>query len=133
VEIESPKNEMLWFSSETPEYLAATFRLETLKADIQKVKLDLERTIERKARAEHNLEMLDETLSYLRKSASVVAMGEYQRIVFQRASELGTILTDKKTIPLTQSNIKIMQAEVDRITGDLPSLKAKILEFKRRD
>jgi cob(I)alamin adenosyltransferase len=124
---------MLWFSSETPQYLAATYRLETLKADILKTKLDLDRTIERKARAENNLELLDVTLAYLRKAASVVSMSEYQKIVFQRASELGTIITDSKTIPLTQSNIKIMQAEVDRITGDLPSMKAKILEFKRRD
>jgi cob(I)alamin adenosyltransferase len=124
---------MLWFSSETPQYLAATYRLETLKADILKTNLDLDRTIERKARAENNLELLDVTLAYLRKAASVVSMSEYQKIVFQRASELGTIITDSKTIPLTQSNIKIMQAEVDRITGDLPSMKAKILEFKRRD
>lgn len=124
---------MLWFSSETPQYLAATYRIETLKVDIQRTKVDLDRTLERKARAESNLELLDETISYLRRNAQVVVIKEYEKIIFQRASELGTIITDKRTIPLLESQIKIMQAELDRVRGDLPSLKAKILEFKRRD
>ncbi len=124
---------MLWFNSESPQYLAATYRLETLKADLIKVKYDRDRAMERLARAENNLELLDETLAYLRRGAKVVVMREYEKIVFQRASELGVIITDKKTLPLIESNIKIIQAEIERVTGDLPSLKAKVLEFKRRD
>jgi hypothetical protein len=125
---------MLWFSStESPRYLAAKHRLDVCHADLARVKVDLSRTLERKARAEHNLDLLDETLSYLRRNASVVGMKEFEKIRFQRASELGTIITDSRTIPQLETHIKIIQAEIDRITGDLPSLKSKVLEFKKRD
>ena len=125
---------MLWFSSEeTPQFKAAKHRLELCKIDLNRVQFDLARTEERKARAENNLELLDETLAYLRNSAHLVALKEFEKIKFQRASELGTIIMDNRTIPQLKANIKIIQAEIARITGDLPSMKAKILEFKRRD
>jgi hypothetical protein len=124
---------ILWFNKDNPEHFAAECRLQNLKADLTKMRFEFRTTEARLARSESNLEGLDYSLDYLRNSADIVSMREFQNIQHQRVYELHAVISDRKLVPQMAAQIKIIEAEIARIEGDLPSLRSKVLEFKPRD
>jgi hypothetical protein len=122
---------VLWFTKDNPQYLAAEYRLQTLRSDLSKMKFEYKHIEERLAQSEHTLVGLDYSLDYLRNNADIVSMREFQTIMDQRAYALHAVLVDRKSLPTAQSQIRLIEGQIQRLECEIPHLKSKVLEFKR--
>jgi len=123
---------ILWFSSDNPAYVQAVYQIETLKADLIKMKLDLSRNEESNAAAQAAAELISDNIEYIQKYAKVVSMKEFTKLRHMRAGELEIIHFIQLAKPNILKSIRITEAEIARLEGNLYSLKSKVLEFKPR-
>lgn len=124
---------MLWFSNDNPSYVRAVYDIETTKADIARLKLELSRHEETKASAIAQAELLEANIEYVKKYAKVVSMREYVRLRHMLAGEYEIVLFAKNAIPSLERVIKMTEASLTRLESSLPSYQSKVLEFRRRD
>ncbi len=128
------KSEMLlWFGDDRPEYLQAVYELETKKADLIKMKVDLDRILNKRKLAEADINLLISTIEYLRKYAKIVTIREFQKMRWELIGANEQLINATRSIPIVQKQIKLVEDELNKMEGRLPSLKSKVLEFKRRD
>lgn len=121
------------FDRENSSYTRAVYEIETMKADICRMKLELLRKQEERRLAESNAANIEANINYLKTWAKVVSIKEYVRATHYLSAELQVILLCNQVIPTLEKAVAKSEAEVARLEANLPSLKTKILEFKRRD
>jgi hypothetical protein len=124
---------LLLFGNDRPEYLQAVYQLETMRTDLVKMKVDLERIQIKRKLAEADLNLTDSTLEYLRLYAKTVSLREFQRVKFQKVSAIEAYLNASRSVPVVEKQIRLTEEAVEKLERNIPSLKFKLLEFKKRD
>ncbi len=119
------------FEAENSQYLAAVYHIETTKAELSRSKLELMRNNETMAAALANIDLYESNLSYLRSYARVISIAEYNKIKYVLATEYGTVTMCRRSLPLLEKHIANLESTIRDMEARLPSLKSKILEFRK--
>lgn len=124
---------MLWFSQENPAYVRCLCDIETTKADIARLKIDLMRLEEQRASSNSQAELLETNIEYIRKYAKIVNMREFTKLKHMLADEYAILVLTKNSIPSLERQIRVFGESLASLEARLPSFQSKVLEFKPRD
>jgi predicted RNase H-like nuclease (RuvC/YqgF family) len=124
---------IFWFDKENPAYLQAVYNLETAKADLLKMKMELAHIVERRQQAISTIELLETNLEYLKKFAKIINIREYTRLTHMLSAEYQVLRYEGNSTHTIEKQIRRVAAEIANMEVNLPSLQSKVLEFKRND
>jgi hypothetical protein len=122
---------MIWTSNDNPAYLRAVYEIETTRADIARMELELMRLNENRASVYAQIELIESNLDYIHKYAKVVGLREYSNLKAILKHETSAFVYAKNQILHVEKVLESFKDGLTRLQSRLPSFQTKVLEFKR--
>lgn len=124
---------MIWHTNDNPAYLRAVYEIETTKADIARMELELMRLNEHRATSLAQIELIESNMDYIHRYAKIVGLREYANLKAMLAQERATYVHVKNQVPNLERALEAYKEGLARLIARLPSFQTKVLEFRRNE
>jgi hypothetical protein len=133
VETEKRKNNMgiIYFPVDNQEYINLVCKIDIAKDDLIKSRNSLSSAFNSIRLIESNLQQLNETVKVLQSSIKIIRLSEYKKVLSMIIREQHDLLLHKKSVVFYEKQINAIELDLQKMQNTLPTLKSKVLEFKR--
>lgn len=119
----------IWLPKDNPDVIAATFRIETLKYDIDKCEVEIYKVKMKIEELEIKNNLITRSLIFLKEEAKIVSISEYRKLIDKYKSIRSGLEYSQKVKAFFIAQKKGHMEELDRLNKHLSTLEFKLLEF----
>lgn len=124
---------MFWFSSDENIHVSeVVLEIETTKADINKVEIELNKLKEKEKITKIAINQFKENLSFLRKEAIIVSIKEYKQSSYRLGGLHEDVISINRDIAYLNKLLEAFKERLEKLEKKKKQVKFRLLEFKKR-